>query len=337
MAITKTDIHAAADKLTAEGTAPTLAALRSALGGGSFTTISEAMKEWKASQQASAAPIREPAPAAIAERMADAAAEAWAVALEMANDRLRSEREALDAARLEMEQSKGEAAELADQLAAELEAAQATIEQQRQALASAEAQTGQQAAKSAELVQQLAEQTDAAHSAAAALAETRERIEQLSGMLNQERDERAAAQKLASAAGQAAAVLTAKLEGAEKAKEQAEARAAAAEKLASAAEQNAAVLTTRLEGAEHLRLVAEARAAAGEKEKLRAEADALRYMHGFESAEKARAKAEKNEAQARAEAQKLGERLAELSDLMVMDAHKQATKAAEPKTKGKAA
>ena len=61
MAITTPDIHAAADKIAAQGTTPTLAAVRSALGGGSFTTISEAMKEWKASQQASATPIREPA------------------------------------------------------------------------------------------------------------------------------------------------------------------------------------------------------------------------------------------------------------------------------------
>lgn len=248
MAITTPDIHAAADKIAAQGTTPTLAAVRSALGGGSFTTISEAMKEWKASQQASATPIREPAPAAIADRMAVAASETWAIALEMANDRMRSEREALDLARGEMEKAQAEAAELADQLAADLEGAQATIEQQRQTLASAETQAGQQAAKSAALVQQLAQQTDAAHSAAAALAEARARIEQLSGMFDQERTERiaghaqerterVAAQNRASAAEQSAAVLAARLEGAELASEQAQARAVEAEKLASAARQ----------------------------------------------------------------------------------------------------
>lgn len=231
MAITTPDIHAAADKIAAQGTTPTLAAVRSALGGGSFTTISEAMKEWKASQQASATPIREPAPAAIADRMAVAASETWAIALEMANDRMRSEREALDLARGEMEKAQAEAAELADQLAADLEGAQATIEQQRQTLASAETQAGQQAAKSAALVQQLAQQTDAAHSAAAALAEARARIEQLSGMFDQERTERVAAQNRASAAEQSAAVLAARLEGAELASEQAQARAVEAEKL----------------------------------------------------------------------------------------------------------
>jgi hypothetical protein len=43
MAITIQDIHAAADKIADAGEAPTLAAVRKALGGGSFTTISEAM------------------------------------------------------------------------------------------------------------------------------------------------------------------------------------------------------------------------------------------------------------------------------------------------------
>ena len=256
MAITTPDIHAAADKIAAQGATPTLAAVRTALGGGSFTTISEAMKEWKASQQASATPIREPAPAAIADRMAAAVSETWAIALEMANDRMRSEREALDLARGEMEKAQAEAAELADQLAADLEGAQATIEQQRQTLASAETQAGQQAAKSAALVQQLAQQTDAAHSAAAALAEARARIEQLSGMFDQERTERIAAQNRASAAEQSAAVLAARLEGAELASEQAQARAVEAEKLASAArraEQSARIaeqaVQSRLEGA----------------------------------------------------------------------------------------
>ena len=55
MAITTADIHAAADRIAEAGQQPTLAAVRSALGGGSFTTISEAMKGWKAAQAAAAA------------------------------------------------------------------------------------------------------------------------------------------------------------------------------------------------------------------------------------------------------------------------------------------
>jgi hypothetical protein len=44
---TTTEIHAIADRLAATGQRPTLAAVRKELGGGSFTTISEAMKDWR--------------------------------------------------------------------------------------------------------------------------------------------------------------------------------------------------------------------------------------------------------------------------------------------------
>ena len=48
MALTKDQILQAADQLAAAGTAPTLAAVRAAVGGGSYTTINKTLKEWKA-------------------------------------------------------------------------------------------------------------------------------------------------------------------------------------------------------------------------------------------------------------------------------------------------
>lgn len=127
MAITKQDILAVADALDAEGVKPTLAAVRKKLGGGSFSTISEAMKEWKADHASAAAPLREPAPPAVVERSADLAAELWAACMELANARLAGEREALEVAREEMEASQREAAELADQMAGDIEALQAQV------------------------------------------------------------------------------------------------------------------------------------------------------------------------------------------------------------------
>ena len=47
MAITLEQIHATASQLHEQGIKPTLAEVRKALGGGSFTTISEAMKSWR--------------------------------------------------------------------------------------------------------------------------------------------------------------------------------------------------------------------------------------------------------------------------------------------------
>lgn len=123
MAITTADIHAAADALVAEGKTPTLANVRKALGSGSFSTISEGMAEWRERQAAQPAPMQEPPPAAVAEKFNGLLAEVWGAALGMANARLAAEREALDAARIELERDRQEAAELAEQVSADLEQA----------------------------------------------------------------------------------------------------------------------------------------------------------------------------------------------------------------------
>lgn len=201
MAITTADIHAAADRIAEAGQQPTLAAVRSALGGGSFTTISEAMKAWKAAQQTATAPIREAAPTAITERMSELAAEIWSVAIGMANDRLGSEREGLEATRQEMEQAQKETVELADQVAAELDAARAQIETQAEALKQAEAQA-----------QQLAAAQEAAHTAQAALAEAQKRADGLAALLELEQQAKAEAQAKAEKALTDAARLEGKLE-----------------------------------------------------------------------------------------------------------------------------
>lgn len=127
MAITRDQIFAAADEIDAAGQNATLAAVRKALGGGSFTTISEGMTEWKARKAAKEMPLREPAPTAVADRLSDLGAEIWSAALELANGRLAGEREALEVARQQLEADKAEAAELADQVTAELEVAKAAL------------------------------------------------------------------------------------------------------------------------------------------------------------------------------------------------------------------
>ena len=127
MAITREQIFAVADEIDAAGQNATLAAVRKALGGGSFTTISDGMTEWKARKAAKETPLREPAPSAVADRLAELGSEIWTSALELANARLVTERQALEAARLHLEADKAEAAELADQVTAELEVAKASL------------------------------------------------------------------------------------------------------------------------------------------------------------------------------------------------------------------
>ena len=166
MAISIEDVYFAADRLSESGQQPTLAAVRSALGGGSFTTISEAMKSWRAMQQAAATPVREAAPTPVMERLNQLGADVWAVAISMANDRLTKEREAFESAKADMELAHKEAAELADQMAAELESMRKQLEQQGTLLRSAQ---------------------EAAQTTQAALTEAQRRTDGLSELLERER------------------------------------------------------------------------------------------------------------------------------------------------------
>jgi len=228
------EIHAAADALAADGKKPTLAAVRAAAGGGSFTTISEAMKTWPGKARPPAG-APEAAPAAVAEAAARLAGELWGLAQQMAQARLETEREALGQARQDLEAERLEAVNLADQVSAELEAEQArgrglagelaqaradaerTADRLRQAQALAEhrqAQAGQ-----AEAVLQECERRAAL--LADELARDRAALDRLSAQLEAERQARATAE-------QAAAVLAAKLEAADDRTARAEARAAEA-------------------------------------------------------------------------------------------------------------
>jgi len=139
MTSTTARIFEIADELDAAGQNPTLASVRKALGGGSYTTISQAMNEWRAKKAAKETPIREAAPQAIAELLEQVGMEVWAQALQLANGRLSAEREALEKARQEIEAQRQEAAELADQVSAELEAARQDASSLREQLQEAQA------------------------------------------------------------------------------------------------------------------------------------------------------------------------------------------------------
>ena len=190
MAITKEQIFALADELDAAGQRPTLAAVRKTLGGGSFTTISEAMNEWRGRKNAQTSTIREPAPQAVTDKLAELGGDLWAVALEMANSRLAGEREALEVLRGEMEAARQEAAELADQLTIELDDARARMASLEMAEAAARAETeslrerlsavSEQAASAVARAGELRTELDHAHhEAASARAEHEKSLERV--------------------------------------------------------------------------------------------------------------------------------------------------------------
>ena len=124
---TKDEIWAAAQALSDAGERPTLAAVRKVIGGGSFTTISEAMAEWRAQQEQPKATI-DPAPERIGSQAAELAASLWAQASALAHEKLQAERAALETARQDLEQERAEAAELADSLASDLDQARTEIQ-----------------------------------------------------------------------------------------------------------------------------------------------------------------------------------------------------------------
>ncbi|EFP3693980.1 KfrA [Salmonella enterica subsp. enterica serovar Schwarzengrund] len=176
MAVTKEQIFSAADELAASGQRPTLEAIRK-ITGGSYTTISPALNEWKARQVTAAAPLREPAPQAVADRLAELGSDLWTIALDLANARLAAEREGLEKARAELEADRNEATELADKLAGDVEALQSR-------LASIEAAEAAARGEADELRGQLAAAQEQAHTAEARAQE----IERRAGELRTELD-----------------------------------------------------------------------------------------------------------------------------------------------------
>ena len=129
---TPEEIWTVADALAAEGQKPTLAAVRHAVGGGSFTTISEAMSAWRARQATVAEQTRTaiPVPEAV-QRLADTlATQIWAEALRVAEGRLQADREALEQTRQTLTQEKTEAVDMADALALELDQLRETLKAQ---------------------------------------------------------------------------------------------------------------------------------------------------------------------------------------------------------------
>jgi chromosome segregation ATPase len=126
MAITKQDIFAVADRLNAEGRAPTLAAVRKALGSGSFTTISEAMRDWreKQKQQAERVEASGPVPPDLDEALRRFAQEVWVKASELADAQWKKLEAQFAEARTEWELERGELEAVAEDLSAALEEAE---------------------------------------------------------------------------------------------------------------------------------------------------------------------------------------------------------------------
>lgn len=129
MALTKDQIFSVADDIDARGQKPTLTAVREALGGGSYSTISQGMAAWRARKAAGRTGPAEPLPDALAAALSTLGETAWTIALETAHARLTGEREAFEQERSQNDAQRQEAVELADALTTEVERLKLQLEQ----------------------------------------------------------------------------------------------------------------------------------------------------------------------------------------------------------------
>lgn len=129
--ITKEQVFAAADRINESGKNPTQDLVRKALGGGSFSTISPYLKEWR-KQMMEKAPVEvdnRPAPPEIIDLLGEWSTRIWALANEKAKAEFDEERESLQANISEVQSSYDEAASFADQLTGENEQLQEIIKE----------------------------------------------------------------------------------------------------------------------------------------------------------------------------------------------------------------
>lgn len=103
---TEQKIHVAADLLVEKGVKPTLAAVRAEMEGGSFSTISEAMKSWKKAKSAVADVAAVSVPANVLMQAEQGAKAVWLLAEEVAEAKLEAEKEGLAEALGEFEEAK---------------------------------------------------------------------------------------------------------------------------------------------------------------------------------------------------------------------------------------
>ena len=122
MAITPEQIIETAEALVERGESATLAAVRRELGGGSYTTISEALKGWRERRQVTQARAEAvQVPARVQDALTQAGVLVWTEAVLQHAAQLAAERDALDLERQRNEGERREAVELADQVSRDLD------------------------------------------------------------------------------------------------------------------------------------------------------------------------------------------------------------------------
>ncbi|EDW6858892.1 hypothetical protein GT147_004086 [Salmonella enterica] len=121
MAISKADVVKACNELSVQGKNITLDAVR-AITGGSFSTISPLVKEWKAEQSGVNASLESGiARTDVPERLTELLNTLWTAALATASDKMDAERQLLNDYKTELENERSDVMFAADRVSAELD------------------------------------------------------------------------------------------------------------------------------------------------------------------------------------------------------------------------
>ncbi len=236
--VTDNMVFEVADRLTAEGEKVTNRAILTAIGGGSMTTISQALRRWKESQvlQVAQPIVRAPLPASIIDVLHAAAAQLWDAALAETKSELDQLAQATNVRVAEAQSERDDTlaelqttAEELEQVKAERDGALAEIVSRDHKLA---ANSTELARLQAGLNAQTLATSDATHraeTAEAARAELQARVEQITCLLADEQAARRQAETDANALRADTSKLAAVLEASERRAADSEARAAARE------------------------------------------------------------------------------------------------------------
>lgn len=234
--VTDDMIFDVADRLAANGEKVTNRAIWSAIGGGSMTTISQALRRWKESQVLQVAqPVeRAPLPAAIIDVLHGAAAQLWDAALAETKSELDQLALATNARVAEAQGERDDTltelqttAEELEQVKAERDSALADVDDKAQQLAAGATEIARLQAELNEQTLATANATHRAETAEAAKAELQARVEQLTSLLTGEQAARHQAETDANALRAVVSKQTAELEASERRIADIEASAAA--------------------------------------------------------------------------------------------------------------
>ena len=234
--VTDETVFEIADQLTANGEKVTNRAVWSAIGGGSMTTISQALRRWKERQvlQVTQPIERTPLPASLVDVLHNAATQLWEAAQAETKSELEQLAQATNARIAEAQSERDDTlaelqttAEELEQVKAERDAAHAEIDSKAQQLATRAAEL---ATLQTELNAQALASTQATHraeTAEAARTELLARVEQLTSLLTGEQTARHQAETDANALRSTLAKQTAEREASDRRAADIETRATA--------------------------------------------------------------------------------------------------------------